>query len=149
MSMVQTGQMGAPATRSAGRCAEVSSARGCQGYLRQGVLPYGIIYLSDGQFKAVLLTGRISCMQDGWEHLPHDLLVAVVKHLEPEDARSMHRVCRSWHLAVRCGLQGMKPSAKLTPFPDIRDYFPRVRIRTAEDRRDHALQRDLSARGKK
>jgi len=85
-------------------------------------------------------------MQDGWEHLPHDLLVAVVKHLGPEDARSMHRVCQSWHLAVRCGLQGMKPSPKLTPFPDIRDYFPRVRIRPAEDTSEHAVQRALSAR---
>ncbi len=66
-------------------------------------------------------------MQDGWEHLPHDMLVAVVKHLEPRDAKSMHRVCLSWHLAVRCGLQSMHPAPKLTPFPDIRDYFPRVR----------------------
>lgn len=66
-------------------------------------------------------------LQDGWEHLPHDLLVAVVKHLEPRNAKSMHRVCLSWHLAVRCGLQHMHPAPKLTPFPDIRDYFPRVR----------------------
>lgn len=29
-------------------------------------------------------------MQDGWEHLPHDLLVAVVKHLEPENAEGIH-----------------------------------------------------------
>ena len=67
-------------------------------------------------------------LQDNWEHLPHDLLVAVVKHLQPQDAKGMHRVCRSWHLAVRCGLQSMKPTPKLTPFYDVRDYFPRVSL---------------------
>ena len=67
-------------------------------------------------------------LQDNWEHLPHDLLVGVVKHLEPQDAKAMHRVCRSWHLAVRCGLQSMKPTPKLTPFYDVRDYFPRVSL---------------------
>ena len=67
-------------------------------------------------------------LQDNWEHLPHDLLVAVVKHLQPQDAKAMHRACRSWHLAVRCGLQSMKPTPKLTPFYDVRDYFPRVSL---------------------
>ena len=67
-------------------------------------------------------------LQGNWEHLRHDLLVAVVKHLEPLDAKAMHRVCLSWHLAVRCGLQSMKPTPKLTPFYDVRDYFPRVSL---------------------
>ncbi len=71
-------------------------------------------------------------LQDGWEHLPHDLLVAIVKHLGPRDAKSMHRACLSWHLAVRCGLQSMHPAPKITPFPDIRDYFPRVRTCAAD-----------------
>ena len=75
-------------------------------------------------------------LQDNWEHLPHDLLVAVVKHLQPQDAKGMHRVCRSWHLAVRCGLQSMKPTPKLTPFYDVRDYFPRVSLCTRDTHKD-------------
>lgn len=75
-----------------------------------------------------VLSELATCMQDGWGHLPHDLLVAMVQHLEPRDAKAMHRVCASWHLAVRCGLQSMKPSPKHTAFPDIRDCFPRVRL---------------------
>ena len=64
--------------------------------------------------------------QDGWDHMPHDILVAVVRCAGPKEARAMHMVCKSWHTAVRCGLTELTPRAKRCCFERIRCFFPRV-----------------------
>lgn len=65
-------------------------------------------------------------LQVGWGHMPHDILVAIVRLAGPADARACHRVCRAWHHAVRCGTDALTPSAKHCAFPRIRQCFPRV-----------------------
>ncbi len=66
-------------------------------------------------------------MQDGWEHMPHDILVAVVKAAGPGEARAMHLTCKAWHTAVRCGLTQLTPRPKQCCFEGVRCFFPRVR----------------------
>ena len=82
---------------------------------------------------AVLVLPSDSCLsqpllllQADWGHMPHDILVAIVRLAGPADAKACHRVCRSWHYAVRCGTEALTPSAKHCAFPKIRECFPRV-----------------------
>ncbi|BDA50828.1 probable Internalin A [Coccomyxa sp. Obi] len=63
---------------------------------------------------------------DGWDHMPHDILVAIVRCAGPKEARAMHMVCKSWHMAVRSGLTELTPRAKRCCFESIRCFFPRV-----------------------
>jgi hypothetical protein len=39
-----------------------------------------------------------------------------------------NRVCRSWQMAVRCGLDSMVPNPKHCCFESLRSFFPRVRV---------------------
>lgn len=59
--------------------------------------------------------------------MPHDILVAIVKAAGPADAKAMHMACRSWHMAVRCGLDELTPCPKHCDLDGIRCFFPRAR----------------------
>ena len=60
--------------------------------------------------------------------MPHDILVAIVRKADPADIKALHRTCRAWHYAVRCGTIALTPSAKHCKFPRLRECFPRVRM---------------------
>jgi hypothetical protein len=66
-------------------------------------------------------------MQGKWANAPLDIMVHIVDKVHPADLKALHRVCRSWNQAVRCGARVLSPHSFCPA--GVQGSFPAVRPR--------------------